>query len=87
MSRKKASYTPDFKSKVILDLLKSGLTLNEVASKHKIFHKNLQNWKKPFLSNVSIAFDKKKVVKSYEDDIVKLKRENNQLARTLGKLS
>ncbi len=45
MSRKKASYTADFKSKVVLELLESGLTLNEVASKHKILPKNLQNWK------------------------------------------
>ena len=85
MSRKKATYTPDFKSKVVLELLESGLTLNEVASKHKILPNNLRNWKKQFLSNMSIAFDQKQVVKSYEDDIVKLKRENDQLARTLGK--
>lgn len=85
MSRKKASYTPDFKSKVVLELLESGLTLNEVASKHKILPKNLQNWKKQFLSNMSIAFDKKQVTKSYEEDIMKLKYENDQLARTLGK--
>ncbi|MCP4255694.1 MAG: IS3 family transposase, partial [Candidatus Scalindua sp.] len=71
--------------KVVLELLESGLTLNEVASKHKILPKNLQNWKKQFLSNMSIAFDKKQVAKSYEKDIVKLKRENDQLARTLGK--
>ena len=85
MSRKKASYTADFKSKVVLELLESGLTLNEVASKHKILPKNLQNWKKQFLSNMSLAFDKKQVVKSYEDDIVKLKSENDQLAKKLGR--
>ncbi|MCP4255414.1 MAG: transposase, partial [Candidatus Scalindua sp.] len=62
MSRKKASYTADFKSNVVLELLESGLTLNEVASKHKILPNNLKNWKKQFLSNMSIAFDKKQVV-------------------------
>ena len=85
MSRKKASYTPEFKSKVVLELLESGLTLNEVASKHKILPTNLQNWKKQFLSNMSLAFDKKKVTKSYEESIVKLKHQNDQLAKTLGK--
>jgi len=85
MSRKKATYTAEFKSKVVLELLESGLTLNEVASNHKILPTNLKNWKKQFLDNMSIAFDKKQVVKSYEEDIVKLKRENNKLAQTLGK--
>ena len=85
MSRKKASYTAEFKSKVVLELLESGLTLNEIASKHKILPKNLQNWKKQFLSNMSLAFDKKQVTKSYEESIVKLKHQNDQLAKTLGK--
>ena len=85
MSRKKTTYTADFKSRIVLELLEPGLTVNEVASKHKILPKNIQNWKKQFLSNMSLAFDKKQVVKSYEDDIVKLKRENDQLAKKLGK--
>ncbi len=85
MSRKKTTYTADFKSRIVLDLLESGLTVNEIASKHKILPKNIQNWKKQFLSNMNLAFDKKQVVKSYEDDIVKLKRENDQLAMKLGK--
>ena len=85
MSRKKASYSADFKSRVVLELLESGLTLNEVASQHKILPKNLQNWKKQFLENMSLAFDKKQVTNSYEASIVKLKHENDQLAKKLGR--
>ena len=45
MSRKKATYTAEFKSKVVLELLESGLTLNEIASKHKMLPTNLKNWR------------------------------------------
>ena len=85
MSRKKTTYTAEFKSKVVLELLESGLTLSEVASKYKILPRNLQNWRKQFLKNMSLAFDKKQVTKSYEFKIEKLEKENDQLAKKLGK--
>jgi len=85
MSRKKQTFTAEFKSKVVLELLESGMTLNEVASKHKILPRNLQNWKSQFLSNMSLAFDTKKATKVYEGTIETLKKENDQLAKKLGK--
>jgi putative transposase len=86
MSKKKKSYSADFKSKLVLELFESGDTINAVASRHGVLPKNLVNWKKQFLENMSLAFDKKQVVSSYEDNISSLKRENDQLARKLGKV-
>ncbi len=85
MSRKYTNYSADFKSKVVLELLESGLTLNEVASKHKILPKNLQNWKQQFLNNMSLAFDKSSVVAEYKEEISTLKKESDALAKTLGR--
>ena len=86
MSKKKKSYSAGFKSKLVLELFESGDTINAVASRHGVLPKNLVNWKKQFLENMSLAFDKKHVVSSYEDNISSLKRENDQLARKLGKV-
>ena len=85
MSRKKQTFTAEFKSKVVLELLESGKTLNEVASKHKILPRNLQNWKTQFLANMSLAFDNRKATKAFEGTIEILKKENDQLAKKLGK--
>ena len=85
MSKKRKVYNASFKSKVILDLLESGLTLNEIASKYELLPKNIINWKKQFIENMSLAFDKSSVVKEYKDEIDDLRKEGDKLAKTLGK--
>ena len=56
MSRKRKTYTADFKSKIVLEILEGEKTLNEIASKYELLPKNIQNWKKQFLDNTSLAF-------------------------------
>ena len=43
MSRKRTTYSADFKAKVVLELLEGNNTLNEIASKYNLLPKNLQN--------------------------------------------
>ena len=51
MSKKQKSYTADFKTNVVLELLAGDLTVSQIASKHSIIVKSLLNWKKVFLAN------------------------------------
>ena len=69
MSKKRKVYSADFKAKLVLEVLEAEKTLNEVASQYEILPKNLQNWKKQFLENMSLAFDKSAVVKEYKEEI------------------
>ena len=87
MSRKRKSYTPEFKTKVVLELLEGEKTLNEIASKYEILPASLKSWKKQFLENASLAFDKSVVVKEYKEKIKKLEREHSQLAKKVGTLT
>ena len=43
MSKKRVTYSADFKAKVVLEILDGEQTLNEIASKHNLLPKNLQN--------------------------------------------
>ncbi len=65
MSRKRKTYTADFKAKVVLELIEGQTSLNEIASKYELLPKNIQNWKKQFMDNISLAFDKTEIVKEY----------------------
>jgi putative transposase len=87
MSRKRTTYTADFKAKIVLEVLDGEKTLNEIASKYELLPKNIQNWKKQFLSNASIAFDKSIVVKEYKDKIDELEKQSDQLAKKVGTLT
>jgi len=86
MSKKRTVYSAEFKSKLVLELLEGNDTLNQVASKYEILPKNLMRWKKQFLENVCLAFDKSSVVKEYKDKISELENEGDQLAKKLGKV-
>lgn len=86
MSKKRTTYTAEFKSKIVLELLEGTATINQVASKYEVLPKNIMNWKKQFLENMSLAFDKSSVVKEYKDKIVDLETEGDQLAKKLGRV-
>ena len=85
MSRKQKSYKADFKARVVLELLESNKTLNEIASENEILPVTLSSWKRQFLENMTLAFDKSSVVKEYKEEIETLKREGDALAKKLGK--
>ena len=87
MSTKRKTYNADFKAKLVLQVLEGEQTLNELASQYEILPKNLQNWKKQFLENMSLAFDKSVVVKEYKTEIEVLQKSNDNLARKVGNLT
>jgi len=85
MSRKRRTYSAEFKTKVVLELLAADKTVAQIASKYEITAKSLTDWKKQFLSNASLAFDVDGATQAYKDEIATLKKENDALAKTLGK--
>jgi putative transposase len=87
MSTKRKTYTADFKAKVVLEVLESEQSINEIASKYELLPVNVKNWKKLFLENMSLAFDKSTVVKEYKEKIETLEKSNDQLAKKVGNLS
>ena len=87
MSRKRKTYSADFKAKLVLELLEGDKTLNEIASKYEVLPKSLQDWKKQFLSNASLAFDKSAVVKEYKEQICELEKQSDSLAKKVGTLT
>ena len=56
MSRKRRNFNAEFKTKVVLELLEGDKTISEIASKYDLLPKSLQQWKKQFLENASLAF-------------------------------
>jgi len=86
MSVKRKSYSADFKAKLVLEVLEGEKTVNEIASQYEVLPTSLKNWKKQFLENMSLAFDKSTVVKEYKDEIVILQKDNDALAKKVGNL-
>jgi len=87
MSVKRKSFSADFKAKLVLEVLEGEATVNEISSKYGVLPVSLKSWKKHFLENMSLAFDKSTVVKEYKDEIEILQKDNDALAKKVGNLT
>ena len=58
MARKK--YSVEFKTKIVLEILREEKQLGEIASEHNISPNQLRNWKKEFLENADKVFSTSK---------------------------
>lgn len=79
------NFTAEYKTKVVLELLESETTISQLSKKYEITPKTIQNWKKQFFRNASVAFEPAKVVSEYKAEIEELKTQNDELAKALGK--
>ena len=87
MSVKRKTYSADFKAKLVLEVLEGEKTINEIASKYEVLPVSLKNWKKQFLENMSLAFDKSTVVKEYKVEIETLQKDKDNMAKKVGELT
>ncbi len=84
MSTKRKTYSAEFKAKVVLEVLEAEQSINEIASKYELLPANVKNWKKIFLENMSLSFDKSTVVKEYKTELETVKKEKDLIAKKLG---
>lgn len=84
--RKRRSFTLEFKTQVVFELLREEKELNQIATEHDIAPNMLRAWKKEFLANASNAFSNKKE-DSYEQEKVAYEEKIEQLYNTIGQLT
>lgn len=82
--KKRNQYTPEFKTKVVLEVLREEGTLNEIAARYEISPVILGRWKTEFLERVPDVFKKgpsatEKELKAEKERTAKLERKVGQL--------
>jgi transposase len=82
---KRNRYTPEFKTKVVLEVLKEEQTINEIAGKYEVSPIMISRWKAEFLERASMVFEKK----TSEADKMKKEYESKQehLEKLVGQLT
>jgi len=83
---KKRTFTPEFKAKIVVELLKGEKDVNILASEHIIAPNQIRNWKTEFLENAAMVFDNKKE-KDYKETIQNQEQEKGDLYKTIGQLT
>lgn len=72
MSKKRRRYSPEEKSKIVLEVLREQSTVNEIAQKYAVSPQLISRWRTEFLDNMPAVFDKKSA------EIEKLKKEHEE---------
>lgn len=84
--KKRRTFTPEFKAKVVLELLREEKELTQIASEYEIAPNMLRNWKKEFLTNASSVFENKKS-DSFEEERRSYEEKVDNLYKTIGQLT
>jgi transposase len=91
MSKKRRSYSPQFKAKVALAALKNDEPIAELAARFEVHPTMINNWKQALIESAADVFDKgrktRKQAEAQVDDLYRqigqLKVENDFLSKKL----
>ena len=86
MSGSRRNFSAEFKTNLVLQLLKGGKELNVLAVENDIQPNLLRNWKKEFLTNASLAFDNKREDNLWEK-LAEERKEKAEYAKKVGQLT
>ena len=96
MAHTRKKYTPEFKLKAVVEVLKGEKTANQLAGEFGIHPVALSEWKKTFMESGARLFERQKRIKATSEDkekaelfeqIGRLKMELEWLKKKLGILS
>jgi len=83
----KRNFTAEFKTKVVLELLKEEKQIGELASGYEISPNQLRNWRSEFLEKASMVFSESKQAKEMKHKENTLESEKTELLSKIGQLT
>ena len=81
------TYTPEYKAKLVIEVLQGEKELNTIAAENGISPNMLRNWKAEFLENAGRAFDSNRQAKEARRKEADLKKIQAQMLKTIGQLT
>ena len=86
MSRSRRNFSAEFKTNLVLQLLKGEKELNVLAVENDIQPNLLRNWKKEFLDNASVVFNDKRE-DNLKEKLAEERKEKAEYAKKVGQLT
>jgi len=80
-------YNPDYKAKIVLEVISGEKTLSEIASNYGINVKQLGNWKKEFIDKAGRVFSQNRIEKETEKKIKEFEEKEQQYQAKVGQLT
>ena len=84
----RTTYSPQFKTKLVLEVIRGEEELGTIAHANGVNPNMLRNWKREFIENASVVFENsKKAEKHARRKEESLKKESDQMLKTIGQLT
>jgi len=84
---KRKEYTPEYKAKIVIELLREEITINEMASREQINVKQLYNWRNEFTANAHRIFSGSRADKEAERKQREFEEQEQELMAKVGQLT
>ena len=85
--RKRREYTPEYKAKIVLEVLKEEKTISEIASREGIHTNQIGNWKREFLENAPRVFAQSRNEKEATKQVEEMKETERDYQAKVGQLT
>jgi transposase-like protein len=85
--KKRREYSPEYKAKLVIEVLREEQTLSEIASRENINTKQLSNWKSEFIENAARAFSRSRVEKAAAQQVEDMKERERDYQAKVGQLT
>lgn len=83
----KRQFTAEFKSQLVLEVLRGERELGEIASAHQINPNQLRAWKSAFLEKAPTLFEESKTAKKAAEQERRSEEEKIDMLKTIGQLT
>jgi transposase-like protein len=84
---KRRQFTAEFKTKIVLEILKEEKQIGELAAENGLSPNQLRNWKKEFLENAPKVFSESKQEKEIRAKEREMDEERTELMAKVGQLT
>jgi len=84
---KRREFSPEYKAKLVIEVLREETTMSEIASRENINIKQLSNWKTEFMGNASRAFSRSSDEKAAARQVEEMKEMERAYQAKVGQLT
>lgn len=84
---KRKNYSPEFKAKIVRELVEGDDSVSVVASRHHLSANMISGWRKQLFDNASVIFSQDQQIRQAQADREEHRKEVDNLNRIIGQLT
>jgi len=85
--KKRREYSPEYKTKLVLEALREEKSVSEIASREGINPNQIWNWRKEFTENAALIFNRSKREEEISEELKEAKSKEKEYQAKVGQLT